>query len=312
MVKKIVRISVLCLIAGAALSFVCFALSDFSFSPLGTNDKETRITEDFELSLIDKVLVDTRNTDVEVKLSQDGKVHISYTERENGKYTLSLESGVLSLVRENNEKWYLKFVFGLFSWWSDKSDNIVVEIPADSDFDLSLDTSNSQISVLDVGDIGEIRCRTSNSRIEVEQFYASSAYLYTTNSRIIANLLTTSGSFTAETTNGNILISNLTANGDISASTSNSSILLSSVSADNTVTLLTSNSDIQLSSVSGKDISLQTSNGDITGNLAGKITDYSICYRVSNGSSNLPELLSGEKSLYARTSNGDIRISFAN
>lgn len=313
MAKKIVIISALCLvIAGAALSFVCFALSDFSILPLGTRNKETRITEDYEFSLVDKVIVNTKNADIEIRPSEDGKVHISYTESENNKYALSLESGVLSLVRENNEKWYLPFVFSFFSWWSDLPDDIVVEIPADSDLDLLLKTSNSQVSVSGVGDIGELFCLTSNDRIEIGQINASSVSLNTTNSGIIANLLNTAGGFTAETTNSNISISNLTAYGDISASTSNGDIYFSSVSSDNTVTLKTTNSDIQISSVSGKDISLQTSNGDITGAIAGDIGDYRISYQLSNGSVNLPENLSGEKSLYARTSNGNIRIVFEN
>ena len=93
--------------------------------------------------------------------------------------------------------------------------------------------------------------------------------------------------------------------------TSNGMLSLDHCSVKNTINAKTSNALLTLYQVEGKDITLKSSNGEITGGLIGNMDEYQIESHTSNGSNSLPEQkATGTKFLRAETSNANIEIGF--
>lgn len=93
--------------------------------------------------------------------------------------------------------------------------------------------------------------------------------------------------------------------------TSNGTLSLDHCSVKNTINAKTSNALLTLYQVEGKDITLKSSNGEITGGLIGNMEEYQIESHTSNGSNSLPEQKNtGTKFLRAETSNANIEIGF--
>ncbi len=160
--------------------------------------------------------------------------------------------------------------------------------------DLTLETANGLISVDDVTATGDIDVRTTNSKIEV-------------------NNTTSSGDIAVRSMNGYITLDGIVA-ADIDAQTTNGKIAVENIAAQN-MKLVTTNGQVTTSDVDiNVKIHLETSNGDIRGNVKGPASDYDIDSQTTNGANNLAgynsQIPTGDKILYARCYNGAITISF--
>ena len=119
------------------------------------------------------------------------------------------------------------------------------------------------------------------------------------------------GDISVHSSNGVITLKNITMTGDLTANTSNREIFIENISCKN-LTVLTSNGDIKITNPKAeRKMYLETSNGDIEGDIIGNKEDFTIKSRTSNGRNNLPKKqTSGDKMLEAITSNGSIDIKF--
>jgi DUF4097 and DUF4098 domain-containing protein YvlB len=133
--------------------------------------------------------------------------------------------------------------------------------------DLTLETANGLISVDDVTATGDIDVRTTNSKIEV-------------------NNTTSSGDIAVRSMNGYITLDGIVA-ADIDAQTTNGKIAVENIAAQN-MKLVTTNGQVTTSDVDiNVKIHLETSNGDIRGNVKGPASDYDIDSQTTNGANNL-------------------------
>lgn len=155
---------------------------------------------------------------------------------------------------------------------------------------LTVHTGNSRITAENVTCMDEMRLQTANARIILKQIVAPSIYAGTSNSRIV--------------------LEDVYVREQLDAVTSNGRISARGVVSDKMLQLRTSNSRIEMENVSAQDITLKTSNGSIMGSIKGVREDFSIASSTSNGHNNLCNCEAGEKSLVAKTSNGNIDIAF--
>ena len=115
-------------------------------------------------------------------------------------------------------------------------------------------------------------------------------------------IITTSNArIAADDTNAGKMLKMVTSNGSISAV---------NVSAPKFIAH-TSNGSIKVQGINSGEITIATANGSIAGTIPGRMEDYAITSKTSNGKNNLPNGTAGAKKLDVRTSNGSISVDFA-
>lgn len=304
--NKIYILAASILLAGLVIFGVGFTLSGFDIHKISTQ------SEFIEKGYISKnevnaIAMDDSNVKIDIITSNDSQVHLTYFESDKEYYDINQSAdGTLSIIKKNNRKWY-DYIFNI----NFQSISLTLAIPSNFHGDLSAKTSNASITLTDI--------------------HAATVRLDTSNNRITANQTTVSGKFEAKTSNGGIFLSKITCNDDVICNTSNNKISLEDVAGKN-IRLETSNGSVSLQSViSNESILIDTSNGSVTfhdirfknnlnchnsnasikGEITGKLADYSITSKTSNGRNNLPEKTSGgSKTIEIDTSNNDIEINF--
>lgn len=156
---------------------------------------------------------------------------------------------------------------------------------------LTLISCNTPIHLQNFDSLTELNCKTSNSKISLENIHADHFLLHTSNSSIKVEDI---------------------AGGDVHAKTSNAKILLNKATFSNSIDLTTSNAPIEVHELCGTFIKLRTSNASIKGSICGSIVDYNITSSTSNASSTLPTHMNTgkDKELTAKTSNAKIHLTF--
>lgn len=223
-------------------------------------------------------LLDT-NADIEIKTNSDDNLKVEYMKSSKEGYDISVENGALSV-----KKWDKRGFFGRF--WSTKL-TLKVYLPKNFSGNITAKTSNGAITSENLN-CNNVNLKTSNGRLSMQNCNLNSCDFITSN--------------------GKIIISNSSVS-KIDGGTSNGEINVSETTAVK-ITLDTSNGKIKFDNLTASDISAITSNGGISGTLTGNVNDYSIKAKTSNGKCNLNNTDSGEKSLYVKTSNGNIDIEF--
>jgi DUF4097 and DUF4098 domain-containing protein YvlB len=305
--NKIALIAAGCLLVGLLAIGAGFAMTGFNFSNFSMDAgyiEKTYISP----TGVSGIVIDDSNMPMEITASKDDKVHVDYFENDKEFYEIiQSKSGTLVITKKTTRKWY-DYIFNIRL----QSVKLNVAVPADFSGDLSVKNSNGPIAV------SNIKAKTID--------------LSTSNGKITADAVTVSAKFTTASSNGNLLLSKVTASEDIACNTSSGRISLDQVEGG-AISLKTSNGGVVLKSVvSNKNILIKssngsvdfdsirfatgldchTSNGSIKGTLPGKLADYAITSKTSNGKSNLPEKSgSGMKTVVIETSNGSIDVGFA-
>lgn len=306
--NKIYIIAAICLLVGVAIFFAGFYMLDFNEKELATENffEEKSYTSS---KTITTILVDDANFDIKVKNSADDKIHISYFENDKKKYEISeSDSGVLNVSKKDSRDWYNYFLNIQF-----ESPTLTLEIPINFSGDITIDTSNSDITLENIN-AANINLTTSNDQIIVKNTIASgSLNLKSSNGDVFVSDTKVSKNIICNTSNDEINFSNVECE-SLNAQSNNGDISLKSVSSDKDIYLKTSNDDITLDTVKlGTELKCINSNGEVKGSVTGSIADYSFNCRTSNGDCNIPkDLKSGSKIIDIRTSNDDINIQFVN
>lgn len=302
--KQLMITGCILLAIGIIIFVLAFAASGWDITKMSTVRAYTMQTY-VSQNPITSIVVDDDNMTVEVKKSKDDRVHVNYFTNDNDYYEIT-ENGVLSIDRVTNYKWY-HYIFQI----DFHKKELTIYLPEQYDGDLDIKTSNAKIEVEDIS-ARRIDLKTSNSSIDMEDSsFTEVAKMKSSNGRIEATNVTSAGDMTAKTSNSKIDITNVSVR-NMDSETSNGSINLERVTAVDTIRSSTSNSHIAVERVDcGNIIDLKTSNGSITGDLKGTMSEYIISAKTSNGNNNLPEnKTDGTKKLLAKTSNSKIEIEF--
>ncbi len=269
----------------------------------------------------DKVsLVRVIDLDHAVKLIKGGRVAVNYEDDANGKYEVSLDAGVLTLNYIKEKRSFLRNIFG----WKHRGREVTVELPHGWEGNADIRTSNAAISAsvaineliartcngaisLEDATFTRISGVTSNGSVKLEDVTCADMELTSSNGRIVANDICCEKA-KLTTSNASVSVQDATV-GELYLKTGNGGMRLDDVTGEK-LHAQTSNASIKISDVNASDITLISSNGSVTGNLGGRMEDYAITSKTSNGSNSLPNGTRGERTLEVRTSNGKIAIDF--
>lgn len=304
--NKIYIIGALMLVSGILLLVIGYSIAGFNIKNISAEGEYMEKTYESG-SNITSVVVDDSNTGVEIKTSSDNRLHMTYYENEKEVYEITEENGTLHVKKKIIKKWDLDFFnFDL------KKKSLAISVPSGFDGSVWIKTSNGGI-VADGMKVSEMKLRTSNGKIDAKN-------------------ITSADFLEAQTSNGSVTVSDCTAAAEVTCITSNSKVELNrvecesaqtessnggitvtSVNAKGSVDAKTSNGRIEFAKIEfGSELSLSTSNNGIRGEIDGRLADYTVTSRTSNGKNNLPESMKGgSKKISATTSNGSIDINFS-
>lgn len=255
-----------------------------------------------------------------VKLIRGGQVAVNYEDDANGKYQVSLESGVLTLTYIRYKRSFLRNIFA----WKHYGREVTVEMPDSWKGKADVCTSNAAISAsvaineliahtsngaisLEDATFTKVSGATSNGSVKLENVTCTDMELASTNGRIAANDICCEGARLV-TTNASVSVQDAAVS-ELFLKTCNGGMRLDDVTSEK-LHAQTSNASIKISDVEAYDITLISSNSSITGSLNGSMEDYAITSQTSNASNSLPNGTKGEKILNVSTSNGKIAIDF--
>ncbi|MDP4119568.1 MAG: DUF4097 family beta strand repeat-containing protein [Bacillota bacterium] len=307
--KHLWKIGLAFFLAGIILLCSGFAVAGFhlqNLSGIKYTEKYFDSSDGFN-----KISFNTKNTDINLEPSTDGKIHITYFESKYEKYSITKNGGSLEFQLNDTHDFFhvywLDFLFRPHSITIQLPNNVVtnlnlsttngkihagnVVLKRSDNTSIQLNTINGEISVSNFHSIENISCQTTNGGITAENMLNKSLTLITSNSKISANNCSAENEISCKTTNGGINITN-TAAGTIEIDTSNGGIRFDHANANSS-------------------FRCKTTNGSITGTILGKMSAYNITSSTTNGSNNLPNYNFGSKELTLLTTNGNINVDFS-
>ena len=294
--KTMLKLASVLLVVGVALYFV--GMAAFASESPAAGSKVTEITyvkEDYSVSAdgISQISVKTRNMPVTVTPYDGNEITLHYYTSKEDPYEVSLENGVLTLKYKYDNLFSVgSWLKGstIFNFMNNTNPYVELVMPKAYADDLKLNTSNASIHVSGLTGAGDIRMETSNSSIDISDV--------------------TAAGIGAQTSNGSVTLANAVIAGVVDVKSSNGTIHAKKVAAKDRLTLNTSNARINVEQITSAAIELHSSNGSISGTVAGKRSDYTISSDTSNADNSLGDGGKGPSSLTVNTSNGDIRVTF--
>ena len=150
--KKIISL-VLCLMLGS------FTLAGCSNS--GEPFEEKSYTPDTQISEIN---LDVQDREIEVSLSEDGQVHIQYSENSKEYYNISVSENVLTMTSASNKNW-TDYIGGKPSA---ENRRISLQIPDALLENLTISTTNEDITLSALAVTGSISISSNGGNIAFE------------------------------------------------------------------------------------------------------------------------------------------------
>lgn len=237
------------------------------------------VTED-----ISKINVSASRDDIRVVSADTDNIKVRYSTSKTRQYNITADNDILSVKYVPVDSLDIK-CYDYIQINNRDDDGIVIEIPKNRQYDISLNTASGDIEVYDAN--GTVYARTANGDIE------------------IAN-----GEFTAVKCSneyGDIELSSVTAD-SIKLEVNKGDIDIEDT--DGNITAYCNYGDINIENITGDNIELSSDFGDIEGTIRGSATDYSIMSQTRAGSSNLSDSSGGSKTLKVETDRGDVEIDF--
>ncbi|MBR1586508.1 MAG: DUF4097 family beta strand repeat protein [Clostridia bacterium] len=259
------------------------------------------------------VRLEVADMPVSILPAADDQVRLVYYTNDRNPYQAQVEHGVL-ILRSEETAGNRGFNFSFFSnglrlIWNQPAPMVELAVPPDALIDLFVRTSNGSIRAEGLHALCAVEAATSNSRIRMRNITCKSLSAKTSNSRLELDRVTAKQFLTGKTANARIEAVGLRAGEPLVLTTSNGRLNAEDLSAP-ALKLISSNGSILVGSLAARAIEIRTSNGNIRGTLPGAQADWAIQSSTSNGHNSLPRSQAGPLPLTARTSNGNIDLSF--
>lgn len=296
------------ILAGLALCAVGLAAVGFNTSKI-IKDEYTMKTYDASCDAVKSIAVLAQNRAVEVKLSQEDVITLTYAVSDDDDYIVTLENGLLALKskRKLENRIINTNLFGLIA---NEHKTITVSLPASYVGALDMDTSNGKISIEGVKLDETLKATSSNASVILTNARAVSMNVKSSNGSVKLTGVDSIDGIHVKTSNASITLEGVRATGSTVLETSNGSVSVNRVACTATVSVKTSNGSIKTSALRAPDISLVTSNSGVSGTIDGDEKEYAIESKTSNGSNSLGNRDGGDKKLYVKTSNASIKLAF--
>lgn len=150
---------------------LCLVLGVFALTGCSDNSEpfaEKSYTPDTQVDAID---LDVEDREIEVSLSQDGQVHIDYSENSKEYYDISVSNGVLTMTSASDKEW--TDYIGVKS--SDEDRKISLQVPDALLETLTLSTTNEDISLPELAVTGSVSLSANGGDISFEALEVGSA-----------------------------------------------------------------------------------------------------------------------------------------
>ena len=150
---------------------LCLVLGVFALTGCSDNSEpfaEKSYTPDTQVDAID---LDVEDREIEVSLSQDGQVHIDYSENSKEYYEISVSDGVLTMTSASDKEW--TDYIGVKS--SDEDRKISLQVPDALLETLTLSTTNEDISLPELAVTGSVSLSANGGDISFEALEVGSA-----------------------------------------------------------------------------------------------------------------------------------------
>ena len=293
-----------------------------------------------------ETFVDARNMSISARPYDGDELRIEYYASEEYPYSASVRDGIVILscpqdARPGGLGGLLGALFTQMNCanWQDMP--IDIYVPRAYGGMLNLCTAHARVSAANLELASRFHALTSNAAIELRGVLATALELKTTNARVTLESvaaygetdeqgvvqpalsrihssngtldiggLSTLGPLECATSNASLRLHDVAVQGALNCATSNGSVHLDRVSVQEAVSVRTSNASIKLDRLLARDIDLSTNNGAIKGSIVGRLSDFAVDSRTSNGKNSLPAASDGPRRLGAHTSNASISIEF--
>lgn len=286
--KTIQRIAGVFLLISLIVGGIVLVRTGGDFSEL-SNEKWVQKEKTFEANQVKELSLDITASDVKVTGSADtDQVLIKYSESKSRSYTITEDKGQLT-ISEKNER-----IFGTFSFdfFFSKDWEVEVILPVDSLNNLTLDSSSGDVEFQKLVIKENLDLSLSSGDVRLET-------------------VTVAGETSVQLSSGEIGLTNVVAK-DLHLEVTSGDIQLEGAIVANQTRLEATSGDIRLSQFkAGQKTEISVTSGDISGDVLGKMTEYTIQSSVTSGDNNLPqELDGGNKQLRVEATSGDINLQF--
>ena len=308
MKKGFLIASAVLVFAGLALLIGAAASVGFDFAKLGAAEYETNTYTPGEA--FDRVEIDTDETDIDFRLSEDGACRVVCTEPEKVGHRVSVENGTLKIARDDEREWSDRLV--LFS-------NLRQLLPVSpaaalpEKAVLELEQNGGTVTALriraegnDVFAEGTIRIGTSTGGIRIHNASAGNIELSVSSGRIYAGEIECRETVSASVVTGKTQMTDLVCRKLVSEG-STGDIVLKNVTASESFSLARRTGDVSFENCDAGEITVRTTTGDVTGSInSAKVFQV----QTDTGSIRVPHTTAGG-TCRIKTSTGDIRIDIA-
>ena len=286
--KTIQRIAGVFLLISLIVGGIVLVRTGGDFSEL-SNEKWVQKEKTFEANQVKELSLDITASDVKVTGSADtDQVLIKYPESKNRSYTITEDKGQLTISEKKNR------IFGIFSFdfFFSKDWEVEVILPVDSLNNLTLDSTSGDVDIQKLAIKENLDLHLSSGAVQLQT-------------------VTVAGETSVQLSSGEIGLTNVVAK-DLHLEVTSGDIQLEGAIVANQTRLEATSGDIRLSQFkAGQETEISVISGDISGDVLGKMTEYTIQSSVTSGDNNLPqELDGGNKQLRVEATSGDINLQF--
>ena len=286
--KTIQRIAGVFLLISLIVGGIVLVRTGGDFSEL-SNEKWVQKEKTFEANQVKELSLDITASDVKVTGSADtDQVLIKYPESKNRSYTITEDKGQLTISEKKNR------IFGIFSFdfFFSKDWEVEVVLPVDSLNNLTLDSTSGDVDIQKLAIKENLDLHLSSGAVQLQT-------------------VTVAGETSVQLSSGEIGLTNVVAK-DLHLEVTSGDIQLEGAIVANQTRLEATSGDIRLSQFkAGQETEISVISGDISGDVLGKMTEYTIQSSVTSGDNNLPqELDGGNKQLRVEATSGDINLQF--
>ena len=272
----------------------------------GSSSVSTLASETFAPSDVDSIIVEDSWHDIEVGVSDDSMVHITYAQETGDPYSVELDNGVLRVDYNSNQRHKFKFFSINLGHGSDTTLQILLPEGFEPQMDIQCASGDTAVHVssltsltveaqsgyISVGDIscGSVQLSTASGDIELGRISGLTECSLITSSGDIDAAGITADSLSIRAISGYIHVDSAVI-GDIIAS---------ATSGDIEIYSLTVHENAQFSAVSG-DVSLA---------LTGSTSSYSVSATSTSGNIDVDRgIIGGEIPVYISTTSGNIDVN---
>ena len=309
-VKTVLTAAAIFVSAGLVLCGVAFAAVGFDYTALSTADESSYMTrqEEFDAASVDKIDIGIDVDGIKVKTSSDGKIHLTCTDRDNLKYYIDRQDGVLGIQQTNKER---GSIFRLFSFSLNfRNTDAVLELPEDFEGDLVIQSDVGDVTLTELTLAGAVDISLGTGKMSSDGLNAKTVSVKSNVGDIKCQNWTVEQTLFLETKTGDVVLDNSTVEEDLTAQSKVGKVKVKNTQAK-TMAFTTKTGDIVMELLTADNYKLSTNVGDIRGSLCGEQQEYTILTATVVGESN-PTSQKGttEKEVSASTQTGDIKLTF--